>query len=137
MAKRVNGRDQHNHMKAHRVAWLLNYTTIPKGLCVLHKCDNPRYVNPTHLFVGTHKDNFEDMHNKGRGSPPPIHHGENHPSHRLTWKQVQEIRALYARNPSTYFKTYSMRKLARMFHVSDRTIFFILHEITWKDKEQI
>ena len=42
------------------------------GMCVLHRCDVPGCVNPDHLFVGTFKDNTQDMIRKGRNSPPPI-----------------------------------------------------------------
>lgn len=46
--------------------------TVPPGMCVLHRCDVPGCVNPDHLFVGTFKDNTQDMIRKGRNSPPPI-----------------------------------------------------------------
>jgi hypothetical protein len=52
--------------KAHRVSWQFHNGPVPKGLSVLHKCDTPSCVNPTHLFVGTVKDNAIDMLLKGR-----------------------------------------------------------------------
>lgn len=52
---------------AHRIAWIKKYGSIPKGLLVLHKCDVRNCVNPNHLFLGTHKDNTQDMLNKKRG----------------------------------------------------------------------
>ena len=51
---------------AHRIAWQLNEGPIPKGLCVLHRCDNRRCVRPSHLFLGTKKDNAIDAISKGR-----------------------------------------------------------------------
>lgn len=51
---------------AHRYSYEQAVGPIPKGMIVLHSCDNPRCVNPRHLSVGTHRDNTQDMIAKDR-----------------------------------------------------------------------
>lgn len=55
------------YVGAHRYSWgMRNRSLIPEGSLVLHKCDNPKCVRPSHLFLGNHKANVEDRVAKGR-----------------------------------------------------------------------
>jgi hypothetical protein len=71
--------------RANRVAFLIYHGSIPAGLCVLHKCDNPPCVAEEHLWAGTKADNTQDCITKGRhGSmthPESTPRGDKHWSH--------------------------------------------------------
>lgn len=74
---------------AHRYAFELLHGPIPVGLCICHKCDVRRCVNPDHLFLGTVQDNQRDMAKKGRA-----------PKAKLTPFQVLELRRRHAEGES-------------------------------------
>jgi hypothetical protein len=91
---------QGNH-RAHRLSWEIHFGTIPKGIWVLHTCDNPPCVRPNHLFLGTPLDNARDRGAKGRNGhghgfkTEDILRGEMHPNSRLTEEIVRQMRAQY------------------------------------------
>lgn len=76
-------------VSAHRLSYELHHGPIPAGLFVLHRCDNPPCVNPDHLFVGTAKDNSDDMIAKGRRAKHVRPHSR---VRKLTDDQVLAIR---------------------------------------------
>lgn len=61
--------DSKKTIQTHRVSWELAYGAIPRGMKVLHRCDNPRCVSPSCLWLGTQLENMRDMIAKGRRSP--------------------------------------------------------------------
>ncbi len=81
---KVRGKD----VTAHRWSYELHKGPIPDGLHVCHSCDVRACVNPAHLWLGTHKDNNDDMIKKGRQATHiPT------PTRKLTEDEVREIRA--------------------------------------------
>lgn len=52
--------------KANRIAYYLQYGNDPLEMHVLHKCNNSMCCNPTHMYLGTHEDNMEDLAISGR-----------------------------------------------------------------------
>ena len=76
-------------IRSHRMAYLLCVGEIPKGLHVLHWCDNPSCVRPDHLFIGTNDDNIKDKVSKGRQARM---FGIDHPRSKLTVAQADAIR---------------------------------------------
>lgn len=62
----VHFRYKNELFSATRVAVLLSGREIGSQDLACHHCDNPRCVNPDHIFVGSPADNMRDKAKKGR-----------------------------------------------------------------------
>lgn len=65
---------------AHRLSWEIHFGPIPIGKLVLHKCDNPKCINPNHLYIGTYSDNNMDRAKRNpnnQGGRPKAEKGVN------------------------------------------------------------
>ena len=80
---------------AHIVSWVLANGPVPDGLFVMHRCDNPPCIRPSHLMTGTAKDNAQDMISKGRWGYPSAK-GVRNRGAKLTNEQVIAIRERFA-----------------------------------------
>ena len=118
------------NMRAHRVSYEIHKEKIPKGMYVLHSCDNRKCVNPDHLFLGTHLDNIKDMNDKNRGNFSGIGKGENWGENcgnsKLTECQVLNIREKLKLNKN-------QSEIARFYGVKRATINDIARNKTWRD----
>lgn len=112
--------------RAHRFSWIAHNGAIPGGLSVCHHCDNPRCINPDHLFLGTHQQNMADCRSKGRlnildGS---LARGTLNVNAKLTPSDVAAIRARRRAGEKGVC-------LAADFGVTPQTISHIVRGQTW------
>jgi ribosome-binding protein aMBF1 (putative translation factor) len=115
-------------IRTHRLSYIIHHPlTINllehREICVCHKCDNRKCVNPAHLFLGSKGDNNKDRETKGRGNQQK---GEKHGRSKLTETDVREIRTRYANGG------ISQQQLALEYGVSQKLINLIIHRENWK-----
>jgi hypothetical protein len=108
-------------MLAHRISYTIHKGDIPKGLYILHSCDNPSCVNPDHLSAGTQADNVADMHNKGRARKRALK-GESHANSKLTDADVRYIRE----------SKETVMDIAKKLNVSRAIIYDVKARKTWR-----
>lgn len=117
-----------NLMTASRISWIIYKGPITKGMHVLHTCDVRSCVNPSHLYLGTHKQNMKDMKERNRLVLPKILKGSFNHNCKLSSKEILKIKDLKKNSPKT---TYLF--LANAFGVSTTTISRIITNQTYKD----
>lgn len=111
---------------AHRLSYILHHPlTIDlwehREILVCHTCDNPKCINPAHLFLGSGVDNMKDMVAKGRSCL-----GIKNQKVKLIEQQVRGIRKKYANGSITRLQ------LALEYEVSVSAITDIILRRTWK-----
>lgn len=108
-------------VSTHRLAFELTWGPIPPGMDVLHSCDNPPCCNPTHFYLGTDKENQNDITVRGRRND---RRGELNGSAKLTATKVREIRKLRAHG-------WTQQRIADKFGVKQPAIWKILSGKKW------
>jgi len=119
-----DGYPRQDQSRAHRLSYEIFKGKIPEGSYVCHQCDNPKCINPDHLFVGTPKENSKDRDDKARHF-----HGEAVNTNKLTKSQVIEIRDKFDAAPK---KFGMLSKLGREYGVSHNQIHLIVNFLSWK-----
>ena len=112
-------------IRPHRLSWEIHRGPVPEGMQVCHDCpgkDNPSCVNPSHLWLGTSKDNCLDSFRKGR-TPTQ---GEQCKQTKLSAFTVEFIRVLYDSGE------YSQGELAKIFNLNFSHIHKIVLRKIWK-----
>lgn len=114
-----------NKTTAHRFSYKLFFGSVPEELKVCHWCDNRSCVRPSHLFLGTQKDNMQDMISKGRRVHSP-RKGEANGMAKIGEKEVKAIREEYSKGG------ISARKLGSKFNISESQTLRIVNRESWK-----
>jgi hypothetical protein len=106
-------------VRAHRLAFSLANGVEISGKCVCHTCDIPSCVNPSHLFLGSHQDNMDDMKKKGR-NPTMEKHGRS----KINLDIARKIRA----------SKDSDLMLSKMYGIASSTVYEIKKSLIWVEK---
>ncbi|USL89391.1 HNH homing endonuclease [Bacillus phage vB_BceH_LY2] len=109
----------------HRYIYMLFNGEIPDKNVIRHKCDNPACINPSHLEIGTQKDNMKDAEKRNRAK---IRSGSGNIKAKLTEKQVIEIRELLT-------KGITPKEIIHKYGISKSTISKIKNNTLWKSIE--
>ena len=121
--------DRGRLLKAHRISWeISNGCEIPKKLFACHRCNNKGCCNPSHIYAGTPKDNWNDtVQAQGLRLPANAPKGEKHHSAKLNLALAKEIRK----------SNESGVALGRRLGVSKSTISRVRRGKVWKEGDSV
>lgn len=133
-AVRLNG----TAMASSRATWIIFNGEIPKGMQINHKCNVRLCVNPDHLYVGTAKQNLEDISRdietckKRSVKLSRRHRGEGNWAALLTEKDVLNIRKIIIKNKANRCEIIKKdNEIAKKYSVSRYTIQDIRLRRSW------
>lgn len=108
--------------RAHRISFFIfRRQEWDPDLLVCHKCDNPCCINPDHLSLGTHRDNFHDMKSKNRET---THLAWEANLKKFDQSQIDEMVALYS------IQGYSYRKIAEKYGITHYLVKRVISPLT-------
>jgi hypothetical protein len=113
--------------RAHVFSYCYFKGELKKGYFVCHTCDNPKCVNPAHLWLGTPKENQHDKIKKGRGNNPS---GARHWQAKLSRYQVAKIKM-------AHLSGIQKAEIAKYFSVSRTTVHDIVLGKSYKSVKQL
>lgn len=118
---------QRRMVTTHRAAFALFVRPLVDGEHVLHRCDTPACIEPTHLFAGDHAANMRDMISKGRrvNEVTPEQTGSRNSQTHLSEDDVRTIRARRAGGSM-------LREIGAEFGISKATVSEICSRRTWQ-----
>lgn len=109
-------------VRVHRLLFRIFNGSIKHSICILHRCDTPRCVNPKHLFPGDRRDNSADCRSKSRTA-----RGNKIGVSKLNESQASEIITAKLRKWDRRVGVFAKR-----FNVSTNTIRCVAKGIQWK-----
>jgi hypothetical protein len=116
-----------NQALAHRYAYLVTYGPIPRGLVVMHECDNRLCVRPSHLKAGTQAENLARAKALGRmtgGARTPLK-GDECSFAKLTTEQAQAVLDYWTAG-------FSQIVIAVITGIDRQLLWPIVHRRSWR-----
>lgn len=122
--------------RAHRLSYRFHKGPIPEGKIIMHRCDNPSCVNPSHLKCGTYAQNNLDKMRKGRCVTGDDHHARTNPE--LLSRGEEHGRAHLSRSAVISMRREAREEgttdhvFAKRYDVSNSAVHRAIKGVTWQ-----